>query len=62
VLMCFVRELCAAVEPGGQLVLSGILGQELDVVRTKFATLATGWRVESRVLGEWADLALTRPA
>jgi len=62
VLMRFVQELCAAVAPGGQLVLSGILSQELETVRAKFAALAVGWRVESRVLGEWADLALTRPA
>ena len=62
VLMRFVKELCAAVAPGGQLVLSGILSQELETVRAEFATLAMGWRVESRVLGEWADLALTRPA
>jgi ribosomal protein L11 methyltransferase len=62
VLMRFVQELLAAVSPGGQLVLSGILSQELETVRLKFAGLAVGWRVESRVLGEWADLALTRPA
>jgi ribosomal protein L11 methyltransferase len=62
VLMRFVQELCAAVAPGGQLVLSGILSQELEAVRVKFAARAVGWRVESRVLGEWADLALTRPA
>jgi ribosomal protein L11 methyltransferase len=62
VLMRFMQELLAAVSPGGQLVLSGILGQELETVRLKFADLAVGWRVESRVLGEWADLALTRPA
>ena len=61
VLMRFVRELCAAVAPGGQLVLSGILSQELEAVRAKFAGEAAGWRVESRVLGEWGDLALTRP-
>lgn len=61
VLMRFVSELCASVVPGGQLVLSGILSQELDAVRTKFAAVASGWREESRVLGEWADLALTRP-
>ncbi|HEY0863332.1 MAG TPA: 50S ribosomal protein L11 methyltransferase [Lacunisphaera sp.] len=62
VLSRFVGELCAAVAPGGQLVLSGILSQELEAVRAKFAALAVDWRVESRVLGEWADLALTRPA
>lgn len=62
VLMRFVGELCAAVAPGGQLVLSGILCQELETVRAKFAAMAVGWRVESRALGEWADLALTRSA
>jgi ribosomal protein L11 methyltransferase len=62
VLMRFARELCAAVAPGGQLVLSGILGQELDAVRSRFGEVSSGWGVESRVLGEWADLALTRPA
>jgi ribosomal protein L11 methyltransferase len=60
VLMRFVQELLAAVAPGGQLVLSGILSQELETVRAKFASQATDWRVESRVMGEWADLALTR--
>lgn len=58
VLMRFVDELCAAVAPGGQLVLSGILARELDEVRAKFAEKATGWTLESRVLGEWADLSL----
>jgi len=62
VLMRFVQELCAAVAPGGQLVLSGILSQELEAVRAEFVALAVGWHVESRVLGEWADLALTRAA
>ena len=61
VLLRYASELCAAVAPGGQLVLSGILGQELESVRTPFALVAAGWRMESRVLGEWADLALTRP-
>ena len=62
VLMRFAAGLCAAVAPGGQLVLSGILSQELEAVRTKFAPLAQGWHMESRVLGEWADLVLVRPA
>ncbi len=61
VLMRFVPELCGAVAPGGRLVLSGILGQELQVVQEKFAAgAAQGWQVESRVMGEWADLSLTR--
>jgi ribosomal protein L11 methyltransferase len=61
VLVRFARELCDAVLPGGQLVLSGILSQELATVQVKFCAAAPGWSVESRVLGEWADLALTRP-
>lgn len=60
VLMRFVQELLGAVAPGGQLVLSGILSQELETVRGRFAGVAAGWRVESRVLGEWSDLTLTR--
>jgi ribosomal protein L11 methyltransferase len=60
VLMRFAGELCAAVAPGGDLVLSGILGRELEQVREKFPGVAQGWRMESRLLGEWADLALTR--
>lgn len=61
VLVRFIRELCAAVAPGGQLVLSGILGSELGYVREQFSAANPGWRVESRVMGEWSDLALTRP-
>lgn len=62
VLMRFVPELCAAVIPEGQLVLSGILSRELEAVRVRFASHVPAWSVESRVLGEWADLAITRPA
>ena len=62
VLMRFVGELCGAVAPGGELVLSGILASELEQVRAAFAAVATDWRMESRVLGEWSDLALSRPA
>jgi ribosomal protein L11 methyltransferase len=60
VLMRFALQLCGAVAPGGLLVLSGILGTELLQVRATFAALTPGWQIESRVLGEWADLALTR--
>jgi ribosomal protein L11 methyltransferase len=62
VLMRFAPELVTAVAPGGQLVLSGILERELAQVREAFAAAAPGWRVESRVMGEWSDLALARPA
>ncbi|MGA3006366.1 MAG: 50S ribosomal protein L11 methyltransferase [Opitutaceae bacterium] len=61
VLMRFARELTAAVAPGGELVLSGILANELDQVRAAFAAVTPGWREETRVLGEWSSLALARP-
>ncbi|MEI6105516.1 MAG: 50S ribosomal protein L11 methyltransferase [Opitutae bacterium] len=60
VLMRFASLLCGAVAPGGLLVLSGILGTELLQVWATFAALAPGWQIESRELGEWADLALSR--
>jgi ribosomal protein L11 methyltransferase len=60
VLMRFANDLCGAVAPGGELVLSGILSRELDEVRTKFLATKPDWRAESRVLGEWADLKLSR--
>lgn len=61
VLMRFSRELLGAVAAGGALVLSGILASELAQVREAFAGLAAGWRVDSRVMGEWSDLVLIRP-
>ena len=57
----YARELVAAVAPGGWLVLSGILATEIEAVRRDFATVAPGWAIESRTLGEWADLKLVRP-
>lgn len=60
VLMRFARELAGAVAPGGTLVLSGILAIELERVREAFAAAVPGWRIESRVMGEWSDLALER--
>lgn len=62
VLARFAGELIGAVSPGGRLVLSGILSQELDHVRAKFSANSAGWQVDSRMMGEWADLTLTRPA
>jgi ribosomal protein L11 methyltransferase len=62
VLMRFVRELVAAVAPGGALVLSGILAGELAKVRAVFEAAVPTWAVQSRVMGEWSDLALVRPA
>ena len=60
ILRTYARQLCSAVAPSGQLVLSGILSQELAQVREEFTVLALGWRIETRILGEWADLSLTR--
>jgi ribosomal protein L11 methyltransferase len=62
VLMAFVRELTGAVAPGGRLVLSGILSVELETVRRTFSERVPTWAVASRVLGEWSDLVLDRPA
>jgi ribosomal protein L11 methyltransferase len=60
VLMRFARELLGALAPEGVLVLSGILAGELAQAREAFLTAAPGWVVDSRVMGEWCDLVLTR--
>ena len=56
----FARELCAAVAPKGVLVMSGILAREVAQVRDSFQTAVPGWVTESRAMGEWCDLVLTR--
>ena len=61
VLMRFGRELTNAMAPGGALVMSGILAQEIEKVRTTFLALVPQWACESRLMGEWADLMMTRP-
>ncbi len=61
VLMRFVSELTGAVAPGGLLVLSGILAHENEQVRAAFAPATAGWQMEHRPMGEWSDVALTRP-
>ncbi len=62
VLMRFAPELVAAIVPGGALVLSGILATENEKVRAAFAAAAPGWAIEDRVMGEWSDVLLRRPA
>lgn len=61
VLMRFARELVGAVAPGGTLILSGILAGENAQVCAAFAPLTPAWDVETRVMGEWSDVVLTRP-
>jgi ribosomal protein L11 methyltransferase len=61
VLVAASRELTAAVAPGGSLVLSGILAQERDAVLEAFRAAAPEWAADSRVLGEWSDILLTKP-
>jgi len=61
VLMRFAGLLVGAVAPRGVLVLSGILGTEVDRVRQAFSSAAPGWTIEGRAMGEWCDLMLTRP-
>lgn len=54
--------LAAAIAPGGMLAMSGILAAESAAVRDAFGPLTRGWASDSRVLGEWSDLCLRRPA
>jgi ribosomal protein L11 methyltransferase len=61
VLMRFVPELVNAIAPGGLLVLSGILARENDQVRAAFSAAASGWTIQYTLMGEWSDIALTRP-
>jgi ribosomal protein L11 methyltransferase len=60
VLMRFSTQLIQAVKSGGVLVLSGILGSELEEVRAAFRSALPEAPIESSTLGEWADL-LVRP-
>jgi ribosomal protein L11 methyltransferase len=61
ILALYAGALAGAVAPGGLLAMSGILASEIARVRGAFAPFAPGWVSESRVLGEWCDLALRRP-
>jgi ribosomal protein L11 methyltransferase len=61
VLTRYLRELVAAVAPGGILVLSGILAAELAATRAAFVAAQPDWAVDSRSMGEWSDLVLVRP-
>jgi ribosomal protein L11 methyltransferase len=60
VLMTFASSLLAAVEPKGELVLSGILTKEIETVRSAFARCAPNCEIDSRSSGEWCDLVVRR--
>lgn len=60
VLIRFAGELLGSVAPLGTLVLSGILAVEQTQVQDAFRALAPGWGMDSRVMGEWSDLQITR--
>ena len=62
VLIRYAKELVTAVAPGGVLILSGILAVETQSVIDAFRAEAPNWGVDSRVMGEWSDVVLTRPA
>lgn len=62
VLTRFSERLLGAVVPGGVLILSGILADENAAVRAAFQRLVPEWRLEHRILGEWSDVVLARPA
>jgi len=61
VLIEFAPQLVAAVAPGGVLILSGILAKENAEVRAAYTSVAPDWSVESREMGEWSDVKLTKP-
>ena len=61
VLMQYAPLLIGAMKPQGALVMSGILAGEIERVRATFVALVPGWGCDSRQMGEWADLVMTRP-
>lgn len=62
VLMGHASALACAIEPGGSLIMSGILAEENAQVRAVFEALCVHWAVDARTLGEWSDLVLVRPS
>jgi len=61
VLMQCAPLLIGAMKPNGVLVMSGILAGEIERVKATFVALVPNWGCDSRQMGEWADLVLTRP-
>jgi ribosomal protein L11 methyltransferase len=62
ILIRFASTLLGAIASGGVLILSGILANENTAVRSAFSALAPGWKIDSRLMGEWSDVVLERPA
>jgi ribosomal protein L11 methyltransferase len=62
VLQRFAREILGAISHEGVAVLSGILACECAAVRGTFEAALPGCVADSRTLGEWSDVVLTRPA
>jgi len=67
ILRIHAARLCGAVAPGGLLVLSGILAEEVESLRESFMHPAIQhWgdapETDTRVMGAWCDLCLWRPA
>lgn len=60
VLMAGRDLLLGALDRGGKLVLSGILGHELDEVRKCFDAFGPDFESDSRSMEEWSDLLVTR--
>ena len=52
VLVRFAREVGAFVNPGGRLILSGILDEQYAEVRDAYAALGFA-EISSRLIGEW---------
>ncbi len=52
------RELAEACRPGGDLVLAGVLRDQVDMVRDAFTAFAAS--IDVRIEGEWAALVLRR--
>lgn len=59
VLVPYAQDLCARVQPGGVLILSGLLTRERADLLAAYANMTV---LETPELGDWIGLALRRPA
>ena len=58
VLIDFRKQIVEAVAEGGKLILSGILAQEAEEVKTDFETLRSWKSIQLDELGEWSSVTL----